>query len=83
MLRHTLQQSERSTGTEKKKKPGCVFCSVGVTYGVEEAAGNRKQEVIICSDGLWCQPDDRVFACDEPGKPGQTQVTPGNAFAAG
>lgn len=27
----------------------------------EEAAGNRKQEVILWSDGLCYQPDDRDF----------------------
>lgn len=61
MLRHTLQQSERSTDTGKKKKSGFVSCSGGVTYGAEEAAGNRKQEVILWSDGLYYQPDDRDF----------------------
>ena len=60
MLRHTLQQSERSTDTGKKKN-WLHLLFRGRHIWAEEAAGNRKQEVILWSDGLCYQPDDRDF----------------------
>ncbi|HCD3190813.1 TPA: hypothetical protein NBM92_005174 [Klebsiella oxytoca] len=82
MLRHTLQQSERGTGTEKKRS-GFVSGSGDVPYGAEEAVVFRKQEMTLCSDEFCRQSGDRFFVCDEPGKPGLTRVTPGDGFAAG
>ena len=61
MFRHTLQQSERGTGTQKKKRSGFVSGSGDVPYGAEEAVVFRKQEVTLCPDKLWRQPGDRDF----------------------
>ena len=60
MLRHKLQQSEHSTGTEKKTYR-FVSCSGDVTYCVKKSVIFRKQEVTLCPDKLWRQPGDPDF----------------------